>query len=91
MEERLALAGATGKVSWHAIVCYLMSMTSNILPPLYLPLVIGVSTPYVISAIPLKPSPWVIGMYPPLLSPDRQRLAGIRLKIIKFLVSLPIW
>lgn len=72
VEQRLALAWATGEVTRHARTLYLVRMARHHTPPLDLSLIVFVSPPKVIPTVPLKPPSGIILVYPPLPLPFRE-------------------
>lgn len=84
MEQGLALARATGQVARLAVADDLPDVTPYGSPALNLAgILFGQSPADVISAIPLEPAAWVVGVDPAFLAPYRERLASIDSKIVE--------
>src|SRR5438270_5278063 len=84
MEQGLALARATGQVARLAVADDLPDVTPYGSPALNLAgILFGQSPADVISAIPLEPAAWVVGVDPAFLAPYREGLASIDSKIVE--------
>ncbi len=88
MQECLPLSGSAENISSSTIILDLSDMPFHREPPLYLPFIIFCSSAKIISAIPLKPPPRVLWIYPTLGSPNCKRLTGIYFKEVELLVPL---
>lgn len=87
MQERLPLLAPAVQVARPAIVFYLRDMPAHGSPALDLALVFAFdASSHVISAIPLEPAAWIIRIYPALVAPDFERLAGVDLEEVDFRV-----
>lgn len=65
------------------MLLHLSDVSSDGLPPFDLSLVVRRAPAHIITAVPLKPSAWIIFPDPALLFPNGQRLAGVYAKKIK--------
>jgi hypothetical protein len=84
VKKSLSLAFAAGLVAWLAVKFELSDVSSHCLPPPNLPPVfLRHSAANIISAVPLKPAARIVGVYPSLLAPHRQRLAGIDAEVVE--------
>src|SRR5262245_19739164 len=84
VQQSLALTRAAHWVAGLAMPSNLRDVPSDGLPALDLARIFGRhAAAHVVSAIPLEPAPWIVGMNPALVQPNRQRLAGIDAEVIK--------
>src|SRR5271156_5394647 len=89
VEQSLALPWPTHGIAGLAILLNLRDVSSDRLPALNLACVLGrCASPHVISAIPLKPAAWILGMYPSFLSPNREGLACVNAEVIEGAVAV---
>jgi hypothetical protein len=84
MENRLSLLPAAIHISGKAIALYLSDMSPYRFPPSDLSLIIFVPPSHVVTTVPLKPTAWIVRIYPTLPSPNRQRLTGINAEEVQF-------
>ena len=78
VQQRLPLSRPAKQIAWLAVPFDLAHMPAHGFPSLDLPAVLGAQpAAHVIAAIPLEPAARIVGMNPPLVAPDRQRLAGV--------------
>jgi hypothetical protein len=84
VKKSLSLAFAAGLVTGLAVKFDLPDVSSHCLPSRYLPKVfLWHSAAHIVSAIPLKPATRIVRVYPPVLAPDGQWLAGIDTEVVK--------
>src|ERR1700722_2980874 len=84
MQQRLPLTLPAHYISRLAIHLQLAHVPSYRLPALYLPCVLVRQAPaQIIPAIPLEPAARIMRIYPALLAPDGERLAGINAKPVQ--------
>jgi hypothetical protein len=84
MKKGLSLAFAAGLVSRFAVKLDLSDVPSHCLPPPDLSKVfLRRSAANIISAVPLKPAARIVRVYPSVLAPNRQRLAGIDAEVVE--------
>ncbi len=83
VEQRLSLLGAAGEVAGAAVFLNLGEMAANGPPAADLPLVVRTAAAQIVAAVPLKPAPRIIGVYPTLGPPHGQRLRGVDPKEIQ--------
>ena len=84
MKKSLSLPFAAGLVSRLAVTFDLPNVSSHCLPPPNLPKVfLRHSAADIISAVPLKPAAWIVRVYPAVLAPYGQRLAGIDAEVVE--------
>jgi hypothetical protein len=75
VEEGLTLAWSTSEITPPTVVGYLSDMTTDGLPSLDLAFVLTGNPPtQIVAAIPLKPPPWIIRVYPAFPLPHREWL-----------------
>ncbi len=83
MQESLPLFGTARQISGDAVLGHLGQVTLHCFPSMDLTVIIIGAPAHKITAVPLEPSPWIIGMNPSLREPDRKRLRSIDVKIIQ--------
>jgi len=83
MEECLFLPAPTVRITRTAMCHNGTEVPTKRLPTFDLPVIIRMSPSPIIPTIPLKPSPWIIRMYPPFFSPIRQGFTCIHTKIVE--------
>ena len=84
MKKGLSLAFAAGLVAGLAVKFDLPDVSSHCLPPPDLSMVfLRCTAAHIISAIPLKPASRIVGVYPSVLAPDGQWLAGIDAEVVE--------
>ena len=84
VKKSLPLTFAAGLVTRLAVKLDLSDVSSHCLPPPDLSKVLfGHSAANIISAVPLKPAARIVGVYPSVLPPYGQRLAGIDAEVVE--------
>jgi hypothetical protein len=71
MQQCLSLFAMATKIAGMASLFDLRYVTHHCFPSFYLPKVIFTSAAHIVTAIPLKPSSGILGMYPAFFLPDR--------------------
>ena len=90
MHERLALARAAHGIARLAMLPDLRYVALHRLPsPELARILLGHAPAHVVTAIPLEPSARIVGMYPALLPPFQQGLAGVHAEIVQGAVAAP--
>jgi hypothetical protein len=91
VQESLSLTGPARLIARLAVPLDLCNVPPDGLPALDLARVLlRHAAAYVVAALPLEPAAWIIGMYPALMAPDRQRLTGIDAEVVQGAVA-PRW
>ena len=84
VKEGLSLAFAAGLVAGLAVKFDLPNVSSHCLPaPDLSKVFLRRTAAHIISAIPLKPAARIVGVYPSVLAPNVQWLAGIDAEIVE--------
>lgn len=91
MQERLALAGATGGVTGSAVFLYLGHVPLDGFPAFDLSVVIFTPPTHPVASVPLEPASRVLVSDPAIFLPDRQRLRSVDFKMIQLGMLLVIW
>ena len=87
MQKYLFLFMTTGRISgYHTVFVNLCNMSSHHLPAFNLSGVILMSSSHIITTVPLKPSAWIVRVFPEFFFPDSKTLTGKNLKKIKVFV-----
>jgi hypothetical protein len=72
LEKRLSLSPAAAQIARFTVLLNLPNVAAHCFPSFDLPRIFpGDAAAKIITAIPLKPAPRVLGVDPPLLTPDR--------------------
>ena len=71
MEQRLALPTAAIQIARFTVFFQLRHVAANGAPTANLPQIILTAAPAIVSAIPLEPSAWIVGMDPAFAPPFR--------------------
>ncbi len=83
LQEGLSLDGPARQVSLPAVLLELGNVTLHGLPPLDLAFVVFRPPAQIVPAVPLKPSPRILGVDPPLLNPIRKGLRCGYLEVVQ--------
>ena len=84
MKKSLSLVFAAGLVTGLAVKFDLPDVSSHCLPPPNLSKVfLRRTAAHIVSAVPLKPAARIVGLYPSVLAPDGQCLAGIDAEVVE--------
>jgi len=76
VQERLPLPRTAQQIATHTVSLELTNVATHVQPAANLPVIIRMTTPHVVAAIPLKPTARIVAMDPTLVTPIGQRLGG---------------
>src|SRR5215831_8586477 len=83
MQQRLPLLAPAGEVATLAVLAELRNVSPHRFPPLDLALIIKATSSHKVPAIPLKPTPRIVGVNPPFPAPDLKWLRCVHTEVIK--------
>lgn len=84
MQKGLALFGPAGELFDVAVFFNLGDMPDHLFPTFDLPGIVFAAAAHVVTAVPLKPSSWILPINPIFLLPVRKGLRGIDFKKVEF-------